>query len=309
MDGGTDAFFPHQVGFTCPPFDNDAAPSDFLRMSPESVGGRGWMLHVPDYAHGLNQRKQNFGMMDDFVHCMARNGVDVCGQVGSNWVHASGRGVEGIRQHCADLSNKHEASYHMAGYAMIEALRAMNIEKVALNGAYHWPDWWQGTAGFLRETGFDVLWAGNFVDQGWFPEQETVNAKRWIFDGDLFAKSFEYVAEQAPGADGYLINGMCNFRSGPGDLPQRPLHLSRGVEETRGKPVIGHDTAHYWRIMRELGIAPTTPQSQLFESLHAEDHCALGCAPFCLHSFRVDDAPARRSGLPARALWRGLVSG
>ena len=27
--------FPHQVGFTCPPFDFDAAPSDFLRMSPD----------------------------------------------------------------------------------------------------------------------------------------------------------------------------------------------------------------------------------------------------------------------------------
>lgn len=38
---------PHQVGFTCPPFDYDAAPSDFLRMSPESVGVHGWMLQRP----------------------------------------------------------------------------------------------------------------------------------------------------------------------------------------------------------------------------------------------------------------------
>ncbi|MDO6522365.1 hypothetical protein Q4578_12255 [Shimia thalassica] len=261
--------FPHQVGFTCPPFDFDAAPSDFLRMSPETVGVHGWMLHVPDYAHGLNQRKANFGMMDDFVHCMARNGVDVCGQVGSNWVHASGLGVEGIRQHCADLSDKYKTRFHMAGYAMVEALRAMNIEKVALNGAYHWPDWWQGTAGFLREAGFDVLWAGNFVDQGWFPDQAAVNAKRWIFDGDLFEHSFTYVAEQAPEADAYLINGMCNFRSGLNGLPQRPLHLARAMEAELGKPVIGHDTALYWRIMKDLAIAPTSPQSRLLESLHA----------------------------------------
>ena len=71
--------------------------------------------------------------------------------------------------------------FHMAGYAMVEALRAMNVEKVGLNSAYHWPDWWQN-GGFLREAGFDVLWAGNFVDQGWFPTQEAVNEKRWIFD-------------------------------------------------------------------------------------------------------------------------------
>ena len=261
--------FPHQVGFTCPPFDYDAGPSDFLRMAPESVGVHGWMLHVPDYVHGLDQRKQNFGMLDDFVHCMARNGVDVAGQVGSNWVHACGLGVDGVRQHCEDLSDKHGVRFHMAGYAMIEALRAMNVEKLALNAAYHWPEWWQGTAGFLKEAGFDVLYAGNFHDQGWFPTQDAVNDCRWVFEGDLAMKSFEYVAEQAPEADAYLINGMCNFRSGPNGLPQRPLHLTRDLEARLGKPVIGHDTALYWRIFKSLGLAPVTPQGQLLESLNA----------------------------------------
>ncbi len=261
--------FKYQVGFTCPPFDYDAAPSDFLRMSPESVGVHGWMLHVPDYVHGLDQRKQNFGMMEDFVHCMSRNGADVAAQVGSNWVHASGLGVEGIRQHCENLSDKYETRFHMAGYAMVEALRAMNVEKVALNAAYHWPDWWKGTVGFLKEAGFDVLWAGNFHDQGWFGSQEAVNDCRWVFEGDLAMKSFQYVAEQAPGADAYLINGMCNFCRPSDGLPQRPLQLTRQLEQALGKPVIGHDTALYWRIFKSLGLSPTTPQGQLLEGLHA----------------------------------------
>jgi maleate cis-trans isomerase len=225
------------------------------------------MLHVPDYKHGLDQRKQNFSMLDDFVHCMGRNGVDVCGQVGSNWVHASGLGVEGIRDHCKRLSERYETQFHMAGYAMVEALRAMNVEKVALNAAYHWPDWWQGTVGFLQEAGFDVLWAGNFVDQGWFQDQDSINKQRWIFDGPLARKSFAYVAEQAPKADAYLINGMCNFRTGPDGQPQRPVHLERELEQMLGKPVIGHDTALYWRIFKSLGLAPTTRQGKLLESL------------------------------------------
>jgi len=260
--------FPHQVGFTCPPFDYDAAPSDFLRMAPDSVGVHGWMLHVPDYKHSLDQRKQNFGMMDDFVHCMARNGVDVCGQVGSNWVHASGLGVKGIKAHCEQLSETYGVQFHMAGYAMIEALRELNVEKIALNAAYHWPQWWQGTVGFLKEAGFDVLWAGNFHDQGWFTSQEAVNECRWVFDADLAEKSFDYVAEQAPNADAYLINGMCNFRSGPNGLPQRPLQITAKLESRLGKPVIGHDTALYWRMFKSLGLAPVTSQGQLLESLH-----------------------------------------
>lgn len=259
--------FTHQVGFTCPPHDFDAAPSDFLRMAPESVGVHGRMLHVPDYKHQLSQRKQNFALLAEFVECMANNGADVCGQVGSNWVHASGLGVDGIRDHCAQLSDKYETPFHMAGYAMVEALRAMNVEKVALNGVYHWPDWWQGTVGFLKEAGFDVVWAGNFVDQGWFDTQEQVNEQIWIFDGDLAQKSFEYVANKAPHVDAYLANGMCNFRRASDGLPQRFVSLEIELEAMLGKPLITHDNALYWRMFKTLDLAPTTRQGRLLSSL------------------------------------------
>jgi maleate cis-trans isomerase len=259
--------FPHQVGFTCPPHDYDAAPSDFLRMSPGTVGVHGRMLHVPDYKHRLDQRKHNFGLLEEFVECMANNGVDVCGQVGSNWVHASGLGVEGIRQHLAMLSDKYETPFHMAGYAMVEALRDRNVEKVALNAAYHHRDWWQGTVGFLKEAGFDVVWAGNFHDQGWFDTQEEINACIWCFDGDLARKSFQYVADKAPNVDAYLINGMCNFRGGPNGQAQRPLHLEVELEAMLGKPIISHDNALYWRIYKTLGIGPVSQQGSLLSSL------------------------------------------
>lgn len=261
--------FPHQVGFTCPPHDWDAAPSDFLRIAPQTVGVHGWMLHVPDYRHRLDQRTRNFGMLEEFASVMADNGADVCAQVGSNWVHASGMGVQGIADFCARLSDTHGLAFHMAGYAMVEALREMNVEKVALNAVYHWPEWWQGTVGFLKEAGFDVLWAGNFVDQGWFESQEDVNRKRWIFDGDLARRSFEYVAEKAPSADAYLANGMVNFRSGQNGQPQRMLHLTPQLEDQLGKPVIAHDTALYWRIFRSLKLAPEGSHGRLLETLHA----------------------------------------
>ena len=83
-----------------------------------------------------------------------------------------------------------------------------------------------------------MLWAGNFHDQGGLVSQVAVNDKRGIFDGDLAAKSFDDVAEQAPNADAYLINGMCNFRSGPDGVPERPLQLTPMLEERLGKPVI-----------------------------------------------------------------------
>ena len=264
--------FPHQVGFTCPPHDFDGAPSDFLRMSPDSVGVHGRMLHVPDYKHELSQRKQNFDLLEEFVECMANNGVDVCGQVGSNWVHASGLGVQGIADHCAMLSDKYETPFYMAGYAMVEALRDQGVEKIALNAVYHWPEWWQGTVNFLKEAGFDVIWAGNFVDQGFYENQKQVNDQIWVFDGDLARKSFEYVAEKAPNADAYLAIGMCNFRRSVDGLPQRFVSLEVELEMMLGKPVITHDNALYWRIMKTIGIAPITNQGCLLSSLKGSSH-------------------------------------
>ena len=259
--------FPHQVGLTCPPHDFDAAPSDFLRMAPETVGVHGRMLHVPDYRHELGQRKQNFSLLEEFVECMANNGVDVCGQVGSNWVHASGLGVEGIRQHCEMLSDKYETPFHMAGYAMVEALRDQNVEKVALNACYHRDTWYQGTVGFLKEAGFDVVWAGNFFDQGWFSSQQDVDDCIWCFDEELIWKSFDYVAEKAPQVDAYLINGMSNYRRPSDGLARRPVHHTEALEERLGKLVVGHDTALYWRLFKTLGIAPAVTHGQLLASL------------------------------------------
>ena len=265
--------FPHQVGFTSPPHDFDAAPSDFLRIAPRSVGVHGWMLHVPDYAHRLDQRKQNFAMLEDFVCCMANNGADVCAQVGSNWAHAADLGVDGIRDFCAHLSEKYQTPFHMAGYAMVEALRVMNVEKVALNACYHPQSWYQGTVAFLREAGFDIVWAGNFHDQGRFKTQQEVDDCGWCFDESLLWDSFDFTADKAPGADAYIINGMSNYRRPSDNIAQRPLHYEVQLEARLGKPVIGHDTALYWRIFKTLGIAPVTRQGRLLSSLKDENPC------------------------------------
>ncbi len=265
----TKKLYPHQVMFTCPPKDFCGAPTDFLRMAPETVGVHGRMMHVNDYEHTLDQRKKNFALLEEFVACSADAGADVCGQVGSNWVHASGLGVEGIRQFCERMSETYETPFHMSGYAMVEALRAANVEKVALNAVYHWPDWWQGTVGFLREAGFDVVWAGNFVDQGWFASQHELDAEIWCFDEELAAKSMAYVAEQAPQADAYLANGTAHFRRPSDGVTQRFCALAPDLEVMLGKPVITHDIALYWRIFKTLGVGPVTRQGRLLSSLQA----------------------------------------
>lgn len=259
--------FPHQVGFTAPPHDFDAAPSDFLRICPDSVGAHGRMLHVPGYAHELSQRVDNFDLLEEFVECMANNGADVCGQVGTNWVHAGGKTPADIRAFCDRVGETCETPLHMAGMCLVEALRHLGVEKIALNSVYYWPDWRDGIARFLREAGFDLLHVGNFVDLGFYATQAEVNALTWIFPGELALASCRRALERAPGAEAIVVNGMPNFRRADG-LPERMLAHVAAIEAELGVPVVASDTALYWRIFGTLGIAPAgTGHGQLLDGL------------------------------------------
>jgi maleate cis-trans isomerase len=258
--------FPHQVGFTAPPMDFDAAPTDFLRIAPETVGVHGRLLHLPGYAHELSQRSDNLHLLEEVVHCMANSGADVVGQVGTNWVHAGGTDADDIRRFTAELSEKYETPFHMAGLCLVEACEALGVEKVALNSVYFWPDWRDGVVRFLRSAGLDVVWFGNFVDQGHYDTQEEVNDRSWIFPGDLALASMRHAAEAAPDAEAILVNGMPNWRR-PDGLPERTVSLARDLEAEIGMPVIAADLALYWAIFRSLGVAPVGVHGSLLAGL------------------------------------------
>ena len=132
---------------------------------------------------------------------------------------------------------------------------------------YFWPDWRDGVVRFLRSAGIDVVWAGNFVDQGFFENQQIVNDHTWIFPGDLAATSFSYVAEQAPNVDAILVNGMCNFRGESGQ-PQRMVHRVAEMEALIETPILAADCTLYWAIYRTLGIGPVgSGNGSLLDSL------------------------------------------
>ena len=258
--------FPYQVGFTGPPHDFDAAPSDFIRISADNVGAHGRMLHVPQYAHQLGQRTKNFHLLEEFVECMANNGAHVCGQVGTNWVHAGGKTPKEIKAFLDRVADTYETPLHMAGYCLVEALRDIGAETIALNSVYYWPDWRDGIARFLRDAGFNLVYAGNFVDLGMYDTQEEVNEQTWIFPGDMINRSMQRLAELAPNVDAYVVNGMPNFRRADG-VPQRMVSREVELEALVGKPIISSDSALYWRIYKTLGTAPVTKQGYLLSQL------------------------------------------
>jgi len=260
--------FPHQVGFTAPPHDFDAAPADFLRIAPETVGVHGRLLHVETYSHELKQRAANFHLLEEVVHCMSNAGADVVGQVGTNWVHCNGTNFDDIVEFCDRVSGQFETPFHMAGVCLVEGLRELNISKVALNSGYFWPEWRDGVVRFLRSAGINVVYAGNVVDLGLYQTQKEVNDLHWILPGDLALESMLRTLEKAPDVDAVVLNGMPNWRRADG-LPQRTLHLVNELEAAIGKPIVSSDFALYWRIFKTLSVVPMGKHGQLMSTLSA----------------------------------------
>ena len=264
----TKKLFPHQVGFTGPPMDFDAAPTDFLRICPPSVGAHGRLLHAPGYAHELSQRVDNFGQLEEVVHCFSSAGADVVAQVGTNWVHAGGRDVHDIRRYVAEMSERYETPLHMAGLTLVQACEAMGYERIALNAVYFWPDWRDGVVRFLRSADIDVVWYGNFVDQGLYGDQATVNELTWIFPGEYALESTRRTLEAAGDVDAVLVNGMSNYRSADG-LPQRFVSLVADIEAEVDVPVVAADVSLYWAVFRTLGVEPVGRHGSLLSSLQS----------------------------------------
>ena len=184
---------------------------------------------------------------------MSEAGADVVGQVGTNWVHANGTDHDDIVRFTTEMSEKYETPFHMAGLTLVQACHALGYERIALNSVYFWPDWRDGVVRFLRSAGIDAVWAGNFVDQGSLDDQQIVNDHTWIFPGDLAARSFSYVAEEAPDVDAILVNGMCNFRSESGQ-PQQMVHRVAEWEALVETPILAAVCTLHWAICRTLGI-------------------------------------------------------
>ena len=156
---GRHKLFPYQVGFVAPPADFESSATDFLRIAPPSVGVIQHQLHVPEYRRSLAERASNFHLLEHAAECLCAAGAEVIGQAGTNWVHCMGTGVTEIRAHCDYLADKYGSPYFIGGLSIVDALRGLGVERVAVNGGYARRDWKSGYRCFLTNAGFDVVTA------------------------------------------------------------------------------------------------------------------------------------------------------
>lgn len=249
------------AGFVTTPQYFDDSPQQFLQVAPTGTGILQRVNHIPDYEYELAERAKNFDLLEESAICLGRSFCQVIGQVGSNWVHCDGTSPTEIERICADISERAGAPFFMAGHCLVEGLRELGARTITIANGYYRPDWSAGINGYLEAAGFEVLWAGDLIDQGLVADHDeklSIEAETlWDYPNHLMIAAAVDAHRRAPEADAIVQTGA-GFRM---------LQVVDTVEGQTGTPVVGSDFALYWRMLKELGLTAAPGYGALLASL------------------------------------------
>lgn len=236
------------AGFVTTPRYFDDSPQQFLEVAPKGMGVIQRVLHIPAYDYQLEQRAKNFDLLEEAAVCLGESHCRVIGQVGSNWVHCNGTTPDDIEKICDDISEKAGARFLMAGMCLVDALRALGAKQITVANGYYRDDWKQGINRFLEQAGFEILWAGNLIDQGIYQSlDELLESERqtlWDYPAGDVIDACCQAHKSAPEADVVVQTGA-GFRTMP--------HIQT-IEDMTGKPLVSSDMALYWAMLKHLDL-------------------------------------------------------
>ena len=250
------------AGFVTTPRYFDDSPQQFLQVAPPGTGVLQRVLHIPGYEWGLDERAGNFELLSEAAACLAQSHCQVIGQVGTNWVHCSGTtGPDEIEAFCRRLTDETGVRFLMAGQCLVEALRAIGATTVTVANGYFRPDWSAGINRYLEAAGFEIMWAGDLIDQGLVADHNEKlaieAATLWDYPDHLMTAAAVDAHRRAPDADTIVQTGA-GFRM---------LQVAEAVEERTGTPVVASDIALYWAMLSELGLSAAPGHGSLLAML------------------------------------------
>ena len=249
------------AGFVTTPRYFDDSPQQFLQVAPPGTGVIQRVNHVADYHYELAERADNFDLLAESAVCLGRSHCQVVGQVGTNWVHCTGTSPDEIERLCDEISTAAGARFLMAGQCLIEGLRHLGATRITVVNGYYRPDWSAGINAYLAAAGFEILWAGDLIDQGIVADHDEkirIEAESlWDYPEHVMIAAALDASRRAPDADAIVQTGA-GFRM---------LQVIEAVEGLTGKPVVASDAALYWAMLRELGAPAVGGHGTLLDEL------------------------------------------
>lgn len=217
------------------------------------------MAHYPgaDYGPDVRDGERRLAHLEDGVAGLRDASVDVVAQFGG---YSSLPYVPTLNAACnleMSLSEKFSLSVLLNWVAIVDALRKVGARKISVATGYYRPAWTAASITFLESAGFEIVWAGDLIDQGLVPDQEAKEeieaATRWDYQDDIVRRACIEAANRAPECD-----AVCQTGAG-----MRTSYFAESVETETGKPLVATDIAIFWAVMRETGLTARPGHGQL----------------------------------------------
>ncbi len=248
------------VGFVTTPKYFDDAVQEFIKVAPKGVGAIQRVLSLDGYSWELTERVEGMGEMEHSARALAESHCDVVIQVGTNWVHAAGTTPAEIEHKIAAVSGDIGVPFLMAGQCIVDGLRHVGAERIAVANSYYRDDWRDGINRYLVEAGFEIVASGSIMDQGIVESLDHAlaieAATLWNYPDVIVRQAIVGMHRQAPDVDAVVQTGA-GFRT---------VGLLRSIEDEIGVPVIPSDAAAFWGGLSTLGLAAAPGFGSLLDS-------------------------------------------
>jgi maleate cis-trans isomerase len=232
------------IGFISAPAWFDPAPSEFPQVVEEKVYTQQAPLLLPDFDYQLS----SIALVQDELNLCSRSlksmGCNIIAQVGSPFTWAGVKSEQDARTRSKLMQESSCIPVIMTGLAIVDRLRILNVNKVAVNCSYYESEWRDSFSSFLESCGFQIDHCSTLTDQGLAPENSKMQDFGRSMTDDLTFKSVEAVSNSSPNAEAIVVTGAGT----------RTLNLLNELELSTNRPVVAADTALYWAIANELSL-------------------------------------------------------
>lgn len=232
------------IGFISAPAWLDPAPCEFPSVVIEDVRTQQAPLLLPEFDYRLESIASVQGELNHCARSLQAIGCDLAAQVGSPFAWALASSEAEARRRNGVMDEAATIPCLMTGLAIVDGLRALGANKVAVNCTYYEHDWRDSFASFLRMCGFDTIHVSTLSDQGFTDPGAKMADYGWSMTPDLTRRSIISVAEASPDSEAIVVTGAGT----------RTLTILSEMETQIKRPIVAADTILYWAIARQLSL-------------------------------------------------------
>jgi len=232
------------IGFVSAPAWFDPAPSEFSHVVEEAVRTQQAPLLLPEFDYHLESIASVRNELNLCAQSLKAMGCDLVAQVGSPFAWASAESEAEARKRNESMAKAASIPCVMTGLAIVDGLRSLGINKVAVNCTYYETDWRNKFAAFLRMCDFETIHASTLSDQRLTESHAKMEDYGWSMTHELTSRSILAVAKASPNAEAIVVTGAGT----------RTLGILCDLESQINRPIIAADTILYWAIARELNL-------------------------------------------------------